>query len=396
MKSLLVALLVGSSFIVSAKEHKHEHAHAHSHDHEHEEGLIELNEHQKKFSKIELSEVRHGSLSDIISLPGEFRLNLDRTANLMPRMPGFVTDVFVSEGEKVRRGQTLVRITSHKLGEYYSQLNTAIEHEKIAKSELEMAEKAYPQKSISKKDYLRYKKAYVDAVVERERAEVLIGSLKLDLDHSEHSEKGKKELVCTTYEIKAPFDGIVLKKDVTVGENFPEDNAKVLLTVSDVSKPWLDLQADEAEIVRLKKGMDVEIKRNYSEKEYKGKILFISPVMNEATRTGLVRVVVENPDENVRPGAFATAAIHVKGGDDKLLVKSDAIYLLGGMRVVFVPDAHGHGYLAKDVKVGESANGWTQILSGLHEGDKYVSSGAFVLKSIMMTRGMTGHEGHGH
>ncbi len=397
MKIWLSLLFVIVSLAICAKEHNQEEHKKHNHEeHGHDEGLIELDEHQKKFSKIEISEVKHGSLKGIASLPGEFRLNTDRTANLMPRMPGFVTDVFVSEGDKVKGGQTLVRITSHKLGEYYSQLNTAIEHEKIAKSELEMAEKAYPQKSISRKDYLRYKKAYVDAVVERERAQVLIGSLKLDMDHSAHSMNGEKELVCTTYEIKAPFDGIVLMKNVTVGENFPEDNAKVLLTISDVSKPWLDLQADESEIVRLKKGMDVEIKRNYSEKTYKGKILFVSPVMNEVTRTGLVRVMVENPDENVRPGAFATGTIHLKGENKVLLVKSDAIYLVGGMRVVFVPDAHGHGYLAKDVKTGESANGYTQIISGLHEGDKYVSSGAFVLKSIMMTRGMTGHEGHGH
>ncbi len=389
MRVSIVSLFLIGSVFAHEKSHQHD-------SHQHEEGLIELHGHQKEFAQIHLASVEKGSLKNILSLPGEFRLNQDRTANLMPRMPGFVTDVFVSQGEKVKKGQTLVRITSHKLGEYYSELNTAAEHEKVAKSELEMAEKAYPQKSISKQDYLRYKKAYVDARVNRERAEVFINSLNLDVDHSEHLKNGEQDHICTRYEIRAPFDGVVIEKNVTVGENFPEDNAKTLLTLSDVSQPWLDLQADEAEIVRLKKGMAVEIKRNFSDKIYTGKILFVSPVMNEATRTGLVRVAVENPDENVRPGAFATGNIQIDRGGDALLVKSDAITLVGGVRVVFVPDAHGHGYLAKDVLVGESANGLTQILGGLHEGDKYVATGAFVLKSILMTRGMTGHEGHGH
>lgn len=361
----------------------------------HEEGAVELSDKQKQLVNIQIASARRGSLQNYLNLPGEFRLNMDRTANLMPKMPGFVTDVLVSEGDSVKKGQVLAKITSHKLGEYYSAYNTALEREKMTKVELGMAEKLYPQNSMSQKEYLRYKKEYADAVVERERAEIMLKSLNLDLDHTAHAKPGanKKELICTLYEIKAPFDGTVLKKEITIGENFAEDNEKAVFVLSDFSHPWLDLKADEAEIIHLSKGMPVEIQMNNSTKPYSGKVIYVAPVIDETTRTGVVRVTVTDPDRNVRPGAFATGTIQMDNKAETILVPTSAVQLVAGKTVIFVPE--GDGYSPKDVKTGESANGYTQILTGLSEGEKYVSSGSFALKSVLMTSGMTG-DGHGH
>lgn len=359
------------------------------------EPAVEITAKQKALLGIHLTKAEVGNLENLLTLPGEIQLNKDRTANIMPKMPGFVTSVSVSEGDMVKRGQVLAQITSHKLGEYYSAHNMAVEQEKIAKAELEMAEKLFAQKSMSQKDYLRYRKDYADAVVEMERAETMLKSLNLNGDHKEHDIAGQTESkkVCTLYEIKAPWDGIVLKKDITVGENFAEDNTKVVFVVSDMSYPWLDLRADESEITHLSKDMQVSIKISNNTDVYKGKIIYVAPVIDESTRTGLVRVAIDNHDKNVRPGSFATGVVKVYDKGESVIVPSAAIQLVAGETVVFVPDSDG--YSPRDVKVGKSENGFTQVIAGLNAGEEYVSQGGFGLKAILMTSGMTG-DGHGH
>ncbi len=405
---VLVLMMTGTAQSADKAQDDDDHA---------DEPAVEITEKQRKLLDLRISQAKTGSLENIIQLPGEIQLNMDRTANMMPRMPGFVTEVLVSEGDTVKKGQVLAKITSHKLGEYFSDYNMALEQEKITKTELEMAQKLYQQQTMSQKDYLRYRKDHADAIVTRERAEIMLKSLNLNGDHSSHvtGDYTKSELICTLYEVKAPWDGTVLKKDITVGENFAEDNTKVIFVISDMSHPWLDLRADESEISHIEKGMAVEIKTSSPIKSkavslqvkntlvnaapaetfgtYQGKVIYVAPIIDEATRTGLVRVAIENPDSNVRPGSFATGTLKLSDDGASVLVPADAVQLMGGETVVFVPDSDG--FSPRDVRTGKSENGYIQILAGLAADEKYVSHGAFGLKAILMTSGMVG-DGHGH
>lgn len=370
----------------------------HSHDEEKEgkeaSSRIELTEKQRELVRIETAKAETGRLEDRIELHGEVQLNMDSTARLMPRMPGFVTSVEVSEGSRVKKGQVLVRMTSHKLGEYNSAYHSAMELEKVSKSELEMAETLVKQNSMSKKDYLRYKRDYADAVIAREKAETLLNSLSLSPHHEWHpGDSSEKGIACTEYEIVSPFDGVVLKKDITVGENFAEDNTKVVLVVSDLKNIWLDLRASHQELRKLRPGMDARIIPADSDVHFAGKIIYVAPVIDETTRTGLVRVLLPNEPGWLRPGEFASGVVLADVKGDTVLVRSEAVQILGGETVVFVPD--GKGFSSRDVRAGKSANGYTEILSGLASGETYVSRGAFELKAVKMLSGMTG-DGHGH
>ncbi len=383
------------------KKNKSGHDHGkkgHSHD-EKKEGKesssrVVLTEKQLELVKIETAKAETGRLEERIELHGEIRLNMDRTAHLMPRMPGFVTAVEVAEGSKVKKGQVLVKMTSHKLGEYNSAYHSALELEKVSKSELEMAEALVKQNSMSKKDYLRYKRDYADAMIAREKAKTLLNSLGLSSRHERHAnDSSDKGYACTDYEIQSPYDGIVLKKDVTVGENFAEDNTKVVIVVSDMKNVWLDLRASHVELRQLKAGMDVSAQPSDSDVRISGKIIYVAPVIDETTRTGLVRVLLENGEGWLRPGEFASGIIRTGKQEKKVLVHSGAVQMLGGESVVFVPD--GKGFSPRDVQTGKTVNGFTEILSGLTSGEKYVAKGAFELKSVQMLSGMTG-DGHGH
>ena len=376
---------------VAGKEHSHEG----EKEKKESSSKVVLTAKQRELVRIETAKAETGRLEDRLELHGEIRLNMDRTANLMPRMPGFVTAVEVSEGSKVKKGQVLVKMTSHKLGEYNSGYHSALELEKVSKSELEMAEALVKQNSMSKKDYLRYKRDYADAVIAREKAETLLNSLSLSPHHEWHSnDSSEKGVACTEYEIVSPFDGVVLKKDITVGENFAEDNTKVVLVVSDLRNVWLDLRASHQELRKLRPGMDAKIIPADSDVHFSGKIIYVAPVVDETTRTGLVRVLLPNDPGWLRPGEFASGIILAESKGDRVLVQSDAVQILGGESVVFVPE--GKDFSPREIRTGKTVGGVTEILSGLAPGENYVTQGAFELKSMVLTQGIGAHAGHGH
>ena len=359
-------------------------------------GLVHVSPEQMKLINITISPVVAGNFDNIIKLDGEIRLNMDQTANIMPRLPGFVTKVAVKVGEKVKKRQLLANLTSHKLGEIYAHYNSALEQEHLAKADFERSEKLHKTKAVSKQKYQQAKEKYASAKISLRHAEALLESLIISPEHREHQHKGKEpeQLICTDYEIIAPFNGTIIAKNITIGENFPDDNEKVVFTVSNLDKLWLDLRASSVDLRSVKVGMSVEATPSQSEKSYQGKIIYISPVIDEATRRGLVRVELDNSSGELRAGEFATATIHINSGGNQIVLPRKAVQLIAGETVVFVP--REDGFFPQIVQTGKTSNGHVQILVGLKAGNKYVSEGAFELKSILITTGMDPHAGHGH
>ncbi len=372
------------------------HGHEKKNDHASEGApMVNLTKEQAKLIKLQIREASAGDIENILRLNGEIQLNMDETAKIMPRMPGFVTEIQVKEGDVVKAGALMARLTSHKLGEYNSDYNSALELEKLTLSEFKMAEKLKDGHAVSEKEFLRYKREHADAVIARRRAEALLKSLRIDPAHNNHShEADTGEVICTEYEIRAPFDGTVIEKNITVGENFPEDNAKVLFVISNMKDLWLNLRANSTELKLLKPGMAVTAIPADSNREYQGKIIYIAPLIDEATRTCQVRAILKNPDGALRPGEFATGIIRTDSNGAVIVVQRNAVQLIAGETVIFVPK--GDGFVARVVSIGKTANGYVQILSGLNAKERYVSLGAFELKSILLTSGMDPHAGHGH
>ena len=125
---------------VSHAEQKPSDSHSGEKKGEESEALVHLTEVQRNLIRLRLSRATPGRIDNTIRLNGEIRLNRNETAKVMPRMPGFVSGIHVREGDIVRKGDRLATLTSHKLGEYYAAYNSALEQEKLANSEFEMAE----------------------------------------------------------------------------------------------------------------------------------------------------------------------------------------------------------------------------------------------------------------
>lgn len=193
------------------------------------------------------------------------------------------------------------------------------------------------------------------------------------------------------YSVSAPLDGVVISKNLSVGES--ADVERVLFEVADLSSVWADISIFPQYQHLLRKGMPV-LFIAHDGHTTKGTVKYISPIISHETRTFTARCVLEGASEDFTPGAFVRARINTKTADVPVMVEREAIQLLEGVPVLFVPDAHGFQTL--EVELGLADDHSVEIKNGLKPGDRYVAVGAFALKAQMVTSGMDPHAGHGH
>jgi cobalt-zinc-cadmium efflux system membrane fusion protein len=193
------------------------------------------------------------------------------------------------------------------------------------------------------------------------------------------------------YTVMAPQDGVIIGKDLAVGETASED--KVLFEVTDLSSVWADISIFPQYQHVLKKGMPVQFVAHDGHTA-QGVVKYISPIVSHQTRTFTARCVLAGADEDFTPGAFVRARIVTKQRDARVVVPLDAVQTIDGESVIFISGEHG--FSPVPVKTGLMDDTGIEILHGLELNDRYVASGAFALKAHVVTSGMDPHAGHGH
>jgi len=191
--------------------------------------------------------------------------------------------------------------------------------------------------------------------------------------------------------IKARRAGTVIARNIELGEEV--EASRVVFTIADLSNLWALLQAPARDISLVRSGMEVIITCSDGY-QTAGRVLLVDPLVNEKSRTALVRVAVSNDRNRLRPGSFVTGTITIAADNLPLVVKRSAVQNVNGDNIVFV--LAEKGFRAVDVKTGREDGDNIEIIGGLKAGTQYVSEGAFTLKSIMVTSGLDPHAGHGH
>jgi cobalt-zinc-cadmium efflux system membrane fusion protein len=193
------------------------------------------------------------------------------------------------------------------------------------------------------------------------------------------------------YTVAAPLDGVIIAKDLAVGESAGED--RVLYEVADLSSVWADISVFPKYQHQLRKGMPVKFVAHDGHIT-RGSVKYISPIVSHETRTFTARCVLKGADEDFTPGAFVRALIHIETVEAEVRVPLKAVQTLEGETVVFIPEEHG--FLTRPVELGLADDHNVEIKGGLEAGESYVAVGAFTLKAQMITSGLDPHAGHGH
>jgi Cu(I)/Ag(I) efflux system membrane fusion protein len=292
-----------------------------------------------------------------------------RLARIHTRVSGWITKVHVNfVGKDVKKGDPLLELYSPDLLATQQEYLLALESwERRGKAEAEQR--------------------LMDAA--RRRLE-LWGVPVEEIKELERTKKARETLM-----LRSPIQGRVLERGVQEGSYV--EPAADLYRIADLSVVWLQAQVYESELAHVELNQPVLVTvPSAPELKYQGKVAFIEPVLQETTRTVKVRVAIDNPKDQYKPGMYADLVIDHDMGEG--LLAPESALLRTGERTLAFRVLPGHKFEPVEVTLGARFKERYEIKSGLSEGDEIVTSAGFLidaesrLKSA--TSAMSGHQ-HG-
>ncbi|MGO4377324.1 efflux RND transporter periplasmic adaptor subunit [Pseudoduganella sp. RAF19] len=342
------------------------------------EDSIPMSDQQIKLAGITFANAGAASIATVVRLPGEVKLNEDRTAHVVPRLPGVAESVSADLGQRVKKGQVLAVISSPELADLRSALLAAEKRLTLAKITFEREELLWRERISAERDYLQARQAFSEAEIQAQSAKSKLTALGADVS----------EGALNRYVLRAPFDSVVVEKHITQGEAVKED-ANVFL-LSDLSSVWVEVVVAARDIEAVRVGAAVEIRSGSTGSSAIGKVSYVGNLLGEQTRTAKARVVIDNPGTAWRPGLFVDVSLARGKKEVGVAVQAEAIHTLEGKPVVFTQAANG--FKANAVRTGISDGRLVEILDGLPPGAAYAAAGSFVIKA---QQGIASAE-HGH
>ncbi|MBL4714142.1 MAG: efflux RND transporter periplasmic adaptor subunit [Alcanivorax sp.] len=182
----------------------------------------------------------------------------------------------------------------------------------------------------------------------------------------------------------SPISGTVVTKNVVEGT--AHKAGMTLMRIADLSKVWVEADIYEGEVPLVREGMPVTVTLPYLPgKQFDGRVDYIYPYLDSVSRTGRVRLTLDNPDGDLKPNMYADVKLRADLGR-RVTVPEEAVIIAGELRVVF--EDLGEGRLApRKVRTGQRADGYIEILDGIEAGDRVVTSGNFLIASESRLKG---------
>jgi cobalt-zinc-cadmium efflux system membrane fusion protein len=188
--------------------------------------------------------------------------------------------------------------------------------------------------------------------------------------------------------VTAPFDGVITSRTAVVGERVAA--GATLFTLVDPRHLWLTLQARPEDAALLRPGLRVTFHHDDDPRDDEGEISWISPAIDERTRTVAVRVELENRDGRHRARTFGTARIMARAEPFAIVVPSAAVHWEGDCHVVFVRDKNydvpggPKVFHVRKVRPGAKDGPWTEIIAGVWPGELVATTASGILRAELL------------
>lgn len=349
------------------KDHKDHDGKGHAEKGHEEDSKIAFSEQQLKTAGIVLDTAAPGRIRTSLQLPGEIRFNQDRTAHVVPKVNGVVESVSANLGQQVKKGQVLAVVSSSTVSEQRSELLNAQQRLMLAQSTHAREKTLWQEKISAEQDYLQAGQALKEAEIAVRNAQQKLAAIGA----------GTTSSGLNRYEIRAPFDGIVVEKHLALGEAVKEDAS--IFTISDLSSVWAEITVAARDMNAVRVGESVTVNATAFASSASGKIAYVGALLGEQTRTAKAHVVLPNPGNAWRPGLFVNVDVLAQEAEVPLAVAADAVQSVEQKQVVFVRVTDG--FRKKEVTLGRTDGKRVEILKGLSAGDVYAATGSFVIKA---------------
>lgn len=180
------------------------------------------------------------------------------------------------------------------------------------------------------------------------------------------------------YSVLSTLNGVITQRNANIGEQTAD---RALFVVEDFSTVWVDLSLFPKDVAKAALGQTVRIKSANNPATGEGKIIYISPQGNSTNQATTARVLLNNADNQWKPGLFVNAEITLSEVAASTVIQSEAVQLVEGETVIFIQGEEG--FEPRSITLGRTDGETSEVLSGLNAGETYVATNSFVLKSEM-------------
>ncbi len=304
--------------------------------------------------------------------------NAYKVIAVTPLIGGRITQVRVELGQHVQRGQTIAQIFSPELAESQTRYISARAELEAHERELARTEKLVQIGSASRQELERIHAEHTSRRAGLQSAASRLRLLGLSERAIEALDPGKT--FDATISVPAPIAGVVTERLANVGMNV--DPATKLFTVVDLSSVWVVADVYEQDFARIEIGASARVTTSaYPNLMLEGRVSYIDPQVNAASRTARVRVEVPNPRRELRFGMFVEVLLGADGKESVLIPRS-AVQNVGERSVVYLVNPANDGeFVEREVRLGAQAGEQVSVLAGLRLGDVVVSQGSFSVRA---------------
>jgi cobalt-zinc-cadmium efflux system membrane fusion protein len=329
---------------------------------------------QDQMSHVQVVTVHPSTLTRTLRLTGAVAYNAFATTPVITQVGGPVSRILVVPGQHVKAGQPMLEVSSPD----YSQL-------------LDSYLKAADSFRLANKNYMRAQDLYQHhAIAERdlEQAESDRNQAQADLNAADQGMKilgiknpGDLAQAPSSAQIPvlAPIGGEVVERLVSPGQVVQAGQTQAF-TISDLGTVWVLANVYQADLASVRSGDNVVVQTSAYPDSFHGRISYVSPALDPNTRTLQARIVVDNPGEKLKRDMYCTVIV-TAGSISNAISVPDSSVLRDDNNQPFVyvaSDANQFG--RRDVEIGQTQNGQTQILKGISVGEKVVGDGSLFLQ----------------
>lgn len=315
---------------------------------------VTLSDEKQQAVGLATSVVQSGKLGSRLRLPGVISAPETGLAQVRVRAPGFIEQVVVRQtGVRVTRGQALAFVYSPEIYRAQEEYLAALSW-------------SDPENRDSTATGPR------DITTAARRALELLG-----LGASEIEEITQTGKPIRAVPVRAVAGGYVTRFNAVLGARAEPET--VLYEIADLSSVWIVASVFERDLKAVRVGMTAEFTTAQQSEPLTARVDLVEPLLEEATRTARVRLVVPNRQGQLRPGQYGEVVFELPASPG-LFVPHDAVIRTGEHDYVYVATGPER-FEPRIVRTGVSAEGKVEVLSGVSEGDRVVTRGSFMLDS---------------
>jgi RND family efflux transporter MFP subunit len=311
---------------------------------------------------------------------GVVQVNAYRTSPVISLVGGILRNVGVELGQRVSRGQQLAVVYSNDLAmaesNYLKALAELEEHHKHHLRTEQLIEIGAASREEFDQATNRFKSAEADVESMRQRL------LFLGLPSKQIETLRSPNQIVSEVGLVSPISGIVINRAANTGEVIEAN--KELLRVADLASVWVVAQVYEKDLAQARVGMRANVTTSaWPGRAFRGRVSYVDPSLDPATRTVQVRVDVNNAGESLKLGMFVNVSFGAAGEmmPGATSVPAISVQTIGDRQAVFVATNNPNTFALRLVRLGPELDGSYVVIEGLNAGERVVTDGSFLLRA---------------